>query len=83
MDKIILNISEECYENIVRIIEEISGKEKAAAFRSLTQRKKAVEEDPTNERAKKRLDKAERVAGVKNPTVFKEYNMSDKPRVIG
>lgn len=83
MEKLKLDISEECYEEIVRIIEEISGKEKAAAFRVLTQRQKAVKENPTDKRAKARLENAEIKAGLSNPTVFKKYKMSDKPRTIG
>ena len=83
MNKITLNISEECYEDIVRIIESISGKKKAAAFRSLTQRKQEVKDNPTDIRAKNRLKHAETVAGLREiPTLIKNYKMSEKPRVI-
>ena len=83
MNKITLNISEECYEDIVRIIEAVSGKEKAAAFRSLTQRKQKVKDNPTDIRAKNRLKHAERIAGLREiPPLIKSYKMSEEPRVI-
>lgn len=83
MERIILNVSEECYEDIVKLVEEISGKEKAAAFRSLTKRKEEAENNPTDKRAKSRFEHAQTVAGLSpEPTVIKKYNMSDKPRTI-
>lgn len=79
-----LNISEECYEEIVKIIEEISGKEKAAAFRSLTQRTKEAEQNPSNKRIQQRLKNAEIKAGLKEePTIIKNYKVSEEPRIIG
>ena len=83
MNIIHLNVSEECYEDIVKIIEAISGKEKAAAFRSLTQRTKEVEQNPTDKRAAKRLEHAEHVAGLKEePTIIKKYKMSEEPKIL-
>lgn len=83
MNKITLNISEECYEDIVKIIEALSGKKKAAAFRVLTQRGKEAEENPEDPNAQRRLKHAERVAGLREiPTVIKDYKMSERPKKI-
>ena len=83
MQKIILNVSEECYEDLVRLVETISGKEKAAAFRSLTQREEKAAKNPGDNRAKARLKHAKQIAGLNpEPSVIKQYNMSDTPRVI-
>lgn len=83
MNKIILNISEECYEDIIQIIEALSGKKKAAAFRVLTQRGKEAKENPEDTKAQVRLKHAERIAGLREiPTLIKDYKMSEKPKVI-
>ena len=84
MNKIILDISEECYEDIVNLIESLAGKKKAAAFRVLTQRKEEAEKHPESKKAKARLKHAQEVAGLKKtPAIIKNYTMSETPKEIG
>ena len=84
MNRIILDLSEECYEEIADLIESLAGKKKAAAFRVLTQRKEEAEKHPESKKAKVRLNHAQEVAGLKKtPTIIKNYTMSETPKEIG
>ena len=83
MNRIVLDLSEECYEDIANLIESLAGKKKAAAFRVLTQRKEEAEKHPEDKKAKARLSHAEEVAGLKKaPTIIRNYKMSETPKEI-